>query len=317
MALENIEEKIRNHYREHSIQKREVLISCESPVVRDWVKEKLVAEVGFFGEEREYFMRPNEKTDSPDEKSAFQSVLNLVVHSFYGMLREPDLGAEYYKEWLAYTTKGIDLNPYIDRAAITDPDTPKDMQFERVLGYKIDTEKEIALNSSSSENLWLFRTKRIKRHKERLVNNHSNIEAIKLFPFYFSYKAFSSTELSDYARSIPVHPGLHDSEIPFLVQAYKEYEGKPEDQKQVISFEEFIQTHPAVFYNSNQSTFLLPYADQETNVMAALFRHQYNDFREDIKEYEASRQAGDEDTEIYNEIEDKRAFIEFMLKTYK
>ena len=79
VALENIEEKILNHYPENSEKEREVFINCSSPVVKTWAKEtkkeELVAEVGFFDKKKRYFIRPNEKTDSVDEESAFESSL--------------------------------------------------------------------------------------------------------------------------------------------------------------------------------------------------------------------------------------------------
>ena len=220
---------------------------------------------------------------------------------------------EYYKEWLAYITEGIDLNPYIDRDAIKDPSTPKDIQLERVLSYKIDTEKlkgsEQSQNYLYSNNLWLFRQKGIKEHREELEGDYSNIGNIKLLPFYFSYQTFTRTGLRDYADSIPAHPGLHDSELPFLIQAYREYESKPKDNRRDISFEEFIQTHPAVFYNSDASLFLLPHVDEERNIMSGLFRN-YNEFVKCIEEDESN-------IKICDKIEDKKAFIKFMLETYK
>ena len=307
VALENIEGKILRQYPENSAKEDEVFMNCESRIVKDWVGEnkKLVTEVGFFGKDRRYFIRPNEKTDSIDEKTAFQNQLGSFFNLFYNIVHEePDLGAKYYSEWLAYVMEGIDLNPYIDRDAIRDSDTPRDILLKRVLSYEIDTMK---MKVVSFNNLWFFREYGIKLYREKMENNYSNIESLQLFPSHFSYRAFSLTDLRDYVESVPAHPNLHDSEIPFLIQAYEEYESR-EDQQEDISFSSFIQTHPAVLYRSDASLFLLPYVDEESNVMAKLFR-QYNEFSKCVDEQEA-------DTGTCDEIESKRAFMKFILDTY-
>ena len=123
VALENIEEKILRKYPENSKKNREVFMNCSSPVVTTWAENNeqgdLLTEVGFFAKNRRYFLRPNENTDSPDEKTVLQHNLNSFVREIYkNILKEPEFGTEYYKEWLAYITEGIDLNPYIDKNAI-------------------------------------------------------------------------------------------------------------------------------------------------------------------------------------------------------
>ena len=306
IALENIEEKILHQYPENSEKAGEVFMSCESQIVKDWAgKDKtLVTEVGFFGKDRKYFIRPNEKTDPIDEKTAFQLTMNAIINRFDFLLQDPELGAEYYREWLAYITEGIDLNPYIDRNAIKDLDTPKDTQFNRVPSYEIDTMKGVRVGPI--ENLQLFREQSIKKYKEESKKNYPSVENLQLLSLHFSYLSFSSTDLQDYAESTPTHPDLHNEEIPFLIQAYEEYEDNKEDHS---SFTSFIQTHPAVLYKPDSSIFLLPYTDEEINVMARLFR-QYNEFSKCIDEEEANIKTCDG-------IDSKRAFVKFMLNTYK
>ena len=326
VALENIEEKILREYPENSEKDREVFMNCSSPVVTTWAEDneqgELVTEVGFFAKNRRYFLRPNEKTDSPDEKTVLQHNLNLFVREIYrDILKEPEFGTEYYKEWLAYITEGIDLNPYVDKNAIKNPDTPQDIQLKRVFSYKIDTlqvrKKEWKWDRLLPKNLWIFRQQVIDKYVEELQADYSNIENMQLLPLYFSYQAFSLEDLRDYANSIPINTGLHDSELPFLIQAYKDYEDKLETQEQNISFEKFIKNHPAVLYNPDTSMFLLPYEDNEMNVMSKLFR-QYDEFEKYvekyknkcIEEYEQNRQA-------CHEVENKKAFIKLMLDTHK
>ena len=308
VALEIIEEKILRQYPERSEKGDEVFMSCESQIVKNWAGEdkELVTEVGFFGKDRRYFIRPNEKTDPVDEKTAFQNHLRTFFNLFYEILsKEPDLGAEYYTEWLAYITEGIDLNPYIDREAIQDPDTPKDMQFKRVLSYEIDT---MDIKAGSSDNLWLFREYSIQSYRKKLGESYLNIENLQLPPFHFSYRAFSLTDLRDYAQSVSAHPNLHNNDIPFLIHAYEEYENKRNSHKD-LSFASYIQTHPAVLHKPGSSVFLLPYVDNEMNVMAKLFR-QYNTFSKCIDEQQANIKTCDD-------MDNKIAFKKFMLSNYK
>ena len=327
VALESIEEKILRQYSENSEKDNEVFINCSSPVVTAWAEEnkqgELVTEVGFFVKNRRYLIRPNEKTDSLDEQTVLQHALNSLFVtpistgqsslSFY-TLQEPEFGAEYYREWLAYATEGVDLNPYIDRSAIKDPEIARDIQLKRVLSYNVDTlqsrEDDIAWDFRLPENLWSFRQRPLDKYVEKLQMDYSNI-GNKLLPLYFSYQEFSLEDLRDYADSIPANPGLHDSEIPFLVQAYGEYEDKLKKQQlqKDTSFAAFMKTHPAVLYNPDNSMFLLPYTDEKINAMSRLFRR-YNEFVKCVEKQKTNAEPCDE-------IEDKNAFIKLMLDTYQ
>ena len=320
MALENIEEKLFRRYPENSEKANEVFMSCKSQIVKDWAKEnnkgQLVTEVGFFLKDRRYFIRPNNKVDPIDERSAFQHTLNLFVADLSDILQEPEFGAEYYREWLAYIFQGIDLNPYVDRNAFRDSDTPHDIQLNRVLSYKIDTMEP---NKGALKNLWFVRGQSVRKHRRQL-QDYSDAEILHLFPLYFSYQAFSLTDLRDYADSAQAHLGLHDREIPFLVQAYQEHKNETANQQTKIPFAKFIQTHPAVLYIPDSSLFLLPYVDKETSFMARLFR-QYNEFLQHIEEYETKGEFCNEEyknnSEFCNEIEEKRVFIKLLLNAYK
>ena len=328
VALESIEEKILRQYSENSEKDNEVFINCSSPVVTAWAEEnkqgELVTEVGFFVKNRRYLIRPNEKTDSLDEKTVFQHDLNSLFVTpiqtgqsaliFY-ILQEPEFGAEYYREWLAYATEGVDLNPYIDRGAIKDSEISRDIQLRRVLSYNVDTlqsrEESTYKDIRHPKNLWFFRQRALDKYVEELQMDYSNIENMKLLPLYFSYQGFSLEDLRDYADSIPANPGLHDSELPFLPQAYGEYKDKLERNQlqKDTSFAAFMKTHPAVLYNPDNSMFLLPYLDEEINVMSRLFRR-YNEFVKCAKKQKSN-------AEPCNEIEDKNAFIKLMLDTYQ
>lgn len=323
VALENIEEKILREYPENSGKDSEVFMNCSSPIVTAWAEDneqgELVTEVGFFAKNRRYFIRPNEKTDSLDEKTVLQHELNVFVRGLRSdILKEPEFGAEYYKEWLAYMTEGIDFNPYIDRNIIRNPDTLQDIKLKRVFPYKIDTlqvrKKTADWDGLLPENFWIFRQQVIDKYVEELRLDYSIIESSGVLPMYFSYESFSAEDIRDYANSIKENPGLHDNELPFLIQSYKRYMANRQRQ---ISFEEFIQTHPAVLYNPDTSMFLIPYMDDEINFMSKLFR-QYNEFEEYVERYkEKCIEEYEKNRQVCREVEEKKAFIELMLNTHK
>ena len=309
VPLEVIEQKILRQYPENSDKENEVFMSCESQIVKDWAGEdkELMTEVGFFGKNRRYFIRPNEKTDPFDEISVFPFSFHPIANTFSDILDEPDLGAEYYREWRAYITEGIDLNPYIERSAIKDPHTLKDVQLKRVLSHKIDTMEGVG--AGASENLWLFRQAGMENHRQKLSSPHSSIENLKLLSSVFSYQFSSPADLKDYTESALTHPGLHDTEIPFLIQARKEYENLPSgDRQKYSSFADFIQKHPATLYKTDNSVYLLPFADDPSNIPATLFR-QYNEFLQCVREHDAG-------VKNCEEPENKRAFTEFILEYY-
>ena len=337
-ALEVIEEKILRQYPENSEKEDAVFMSCESSIVKDWAgKDKqLIAEVGFFGKDRRYLIRPNKKTDPLDEKSVFYMFHNIFFNKFLGVLHEPDLGYEYYKEWMAYINEGIDLNPYIERERINPALASKDLQLPRVLSYKTDamelqTADPRKKQQQPSLNIWSIRMEGMKKHKAAL-RAHLNAGNAELLPNIFSYRALSSTDIDEYAESVQARAGLHDAEIPFLIQAYKEYQTAllqweqvkseirslpPQEQRAALSlhntppyssFSSFIKQHPAILDQLHNSNFLLPFVDDPSNIMAVLFR-KHNKFLKCIREYENSG-------ENCEEAENKRAFTEFMLNHY-
>ena len=304
-ALEIIEEKILVQHPENSDQESPLFISCESQIVQDQAgpEKTLVAETGFFAKDRRYFIRPNEKTDPVDEESAFQNGVNSVSNSFE-ILYDPQAAEEYYREYTAYITEGIDLNPYIDREAIKDPDTPKDIQFERASSYQSETME--GLQMFLFDNLRQFRLRPLKKYIERL-NKESGFEINRSLPFFFSYQSLSLNELRDYADSIETHPGLHDEETPFLAQVYKDYKEQTESSGEELSFLNYIKEHPAVL--DDNARYLLPHSDDGRNMPALLFRR-FNQFAECL----ARQESGGE---ICEGAEDKKAFKRFVLKDYK
>ena len=79
VALEVIKKRIEGDYPENS---REVFMDCQSPVVKKWAEEKnkgtLITEVGYFGKNIEYFLKPR-KNDPFDEISLFPLPLPIQL----------------------------------------------------------------------------------------------------------------------------------------------------------------------------------------------------------------------------------------------
>ena len=298
IALENIEDEILHEYQEYSDQERKVFMSCSSPIVKNWIKGELVAEVGFFLNERKYFIRPR-KTDDPDEQMAFKKI-EAFTSRFSDAIREPEFGIEYYQEWLSYITQGVDLNPYIDGKTIKSP-------LERVLTYKMDT-RDVSIDTYI-ESLWEVRRQPLENFKTGLG---THVKSLTFMQTNFSHLAFSITELKRIAASFEKNPGLHSREIPFIVQASNAYKTKTEEEKQQLPFIKYIinhlQTHPAVLYHPEDSVYVLPYIDDEMNFPSRLFR-QYNSFFKCIDGYNT-------DGKKCNNMEEKSTFIEFVLNNY-
>ena len=296
-ALEIIEEKILAQHPENSDRESPLFMSCESKIVQDQAgpDKTLVAETGFFTTDRRYFIRPNEKTDPVDEKSAFSNGLGSVS-GLSNILYDPEAAEEYYREYLAYISEGIDLNPYIDREAIKDPDTAKDIQFERAPSYQSETMESFHLQQ--------FRMRPLKDYIDKL-NKESGFEINRSLPAFFSYQSLALNELRDYVDSVEAHSGLHDDETPFLAQAYKEYKERAENPE--LSFLAYIKEHPAVL--ADDPRYLIPHSDDGRNMPALLFRR-FNQFAACL---ERQKSGGG----VCERAEDKKAFKEFVLKEYK
>ena len=338
IALENIEEQLLLKYPETS---EEEFMNCQSPIVKKWAKDKwgegaseFITEVGFFGKERRYLIRPNEKTDHVDEIQASHVFYSFFMSKYNVkdslIFREPDLADEYYRELIDYMTQGSDIKAYIDKNTIKeikkiDEDIPLDgnIPLDRVLSYRIDTMEETGYGDNF-KNLWRFRLVGL-LNGYRYFLQESLKEDIKtereyLFQQNFSYQAFNLTELRKLANSIQKHPGLY-ADFPFLNEIYKEYkdqknqpviftilpswsneELKREEDKTL--FQSFIQTHPAVLYDSEKGLYRFPYEDSERNILSQLHR-KYNEFSKCIEEH---KQGG-----ACDQLEEKQAFIKLML----
>ena len=298
IALENIEENMLSKYPDTEENHKKEFMSCKSDIAQEGAKEwaekenlgkiDLITEVGFFGKERRYLIRP-QKTDPVDELQNFQFIFYNFINDFRteGLFQEPDLAQQYYNKWLIYATQGLDFNPYISKAL----NLPA---LDRVLSYKIDTMENI-ISDSMAKNLWNFRLVGLK-----WLKNNFKSKGKALFRQHFHYQTFPETALTELVNSFEEYPGLY-SDFPILNQIYKDYKNSESEK----SFYEFIKEHPAILYvqEEQQGYYRLPFADSEKHILSQLHR-KYNEFSQCIRE-----------KEMCDQVEEKRAFIKLMLDT--
>ena len=318
IALENILAEERGNYIEYPIDSRERVINCKSTVAENWAEGKgeLVAEVGFFGEDRKYFLRAKRDRDTYDERSIFGIWPSIVGEGnpFFDIVIEPDFGDEYYRETRDYMLQGSDLNPYINGELIKDPDIPRDsagqVHFDRILSYKIDKDISYQLSGWLGGNIGIFRKRlSVLESAVRRMQSHT---ADGEFELQFGWGFRRLVELGLTAESIE-----SNSDYPFFVQSYQEYLNqrnlKPDyladGEAQDTSFASFIKNHPASLYDSFKSSLIfIPYADSDDNLPAHLFRRVY-EFRDCIEKQEKLGIFCDD-------IEDKRAYVKIILGHY-
>ena len=316
LALENIEKEI--DYRDYPEDSREEFISCKSPVVQKQAQKhdrgELVSEVGFFGNDRTYLLRPNEK-DEMDEKSMFGVAFFMTTSLLHPLLWEPDLGDLYYQSLEKYIFKGVNLNPYIDIQK--NPDIPLDEKgkpnLPPVLSSKIDREINKALGT-----IYQRRGEHMKAYINAL-QKHQADEELRLLSTHFDYQSISLKDLNDYGDLVQREPKLYEDTSPFLVQAYQDYEKEKIKGTKGISFVKFLREHPATVSQPDNSRLLIPFADElsktdetdeadeQRNFMAKLFRL-FNEYAACVKEHSAESPC--------ESIEDKEAFTEFVLDSY-
>ena len=324
IALENIEKAI--DYREYPEGSREEFISCKSPVVQAQAKKhsrgRLVAEVGFFGQDRKYLLRPNEK-DKEDEKSMFFPAFFMTTSILHPLLLEPDFGDLYYQGLWDYIFQGLDLNPYIDMTK--NPDIPLDEDSQAalppVLSYKMDI--EIRPDNPVYER----RQEGITFYVEALQKYHTDRKSLQLLAAHFGYRSIAFKNLNDYGNSVQKVPELYDGTSPFLLQAYEEYKTKKDAERSFTeflqrhsatdfvdkelfgysSFVEFLRRHPATLSRPDNSQLLIPFVDEKRSLMAQLFRR-FNEYADCIQKHS--------EESVCESIEDKQAFMKFMLDSY-
>ena len=338
-ALENIIAEEKGDYRTYPENSKARLINCRSPVALNWADENqkgdLAAEAGFFAESRKYFLRKT-PPHIDDESSAFKVWDNIMDSSFSDMLREPDLGASYYREVRAYMLEGADLNPYISEPPPAEGAPPAGrIHLERILTARADKLISKDLSGVNQEKSAFTRRWSLvqevvdKRKAGRLTEG-----------LHFDYKAVRLIDLGRAAQSVE-----SGGDYPFFAQIRKEYEDslreaereearaaaaaflKRHDLRFIHrdaweeeraarearraaapdSFAAFIKDHPATLFDeADGGIVFVPYKDSEENLPSRLFRR-FNEFQNCIANHEK---------ESCREREEKRAWTETLLKYY-
>ena len=332
VALENIESELVGDFVNYPDDTAE-FASCKSPVVQQWQKDKtkgeLVAEVGFFGTDRKYVLRPQIE-DLDDETSAFRDLMDVVMNElfdgFFDIAVDPEFADLYYKKMSDYVFKGLNLNPYIDRTK--NPDIPRDKdgnpKLPPVLNYKIDTavlqkirgkgqaEKEVSIYEWRQQPLH-FAVNSFKEQAKKNVKRGIHV--------HFDTDLMELIDISQFAESVENSIGVYESDYPFFSEIWKEYvnpsferdlseerlcpyEKKSDEISTDTTFSEFIKKHPAILNVKGQG-FFIPYTVK--GFPARLFR-KYNQFAECLKRDKLGCTCSDK--------QEKKAFLNIVSDKY-
>ena len=325
VSLKNIRDEKQADYLKYPNNSRERLVNCQSPMVQKWAEGKgeFVTEVGFFGEHKTYFLRPK-KEDFTDESSVFtlwpfllvvseetRPIKMLKTTAFFtfspllNILKEPDLGAEYYQGVLNYMLKGTDLNTYINSYFVEDSNTFTELsdpqKLKPVLTYQKDEQMSLMLEEWSGTKKGIF--SRLLSLLESVVSHLQTHTASKEeFKLYFGWDLRKLQEMGLTMENM-------NNDYPFFNQVYQSYENYRTRSLQGGSLDFFIKKYPAVLYDSSQpSWFVVPYTRTEENLPAKLFRR-VSQFKKCI---ESEKKKG----VICENREEKRAYIDIVLSHY-
>lgn len=314
LALEHIEKQI-----SPQDDSREVLINCKSPVIeKNWEAKpgKLIMEVGYFGQNKKYFLKPTSK-DSLDIASLFSSdeitIFPDIIKNLKSLLYEPDFAEKYYEEISNYIFLGLNLNPYIGKTLAKKTNIPTDEKgmanLPPVLSYKIDSETIIPFEKEMSlfETRWDLFNSVIQDIFQHIVG-----PVKKEWNRLFKYREMSLTKLSHHIESLMENPDLYTEENElFFHQIYQEYKTYKEQNEEPVSLAKYIESHPTVvkpIRPMGESVFLIPHDSDETSFVARLFR-KYNKYSKCIDEHHDNQSHCDD-------IEEKEAFIKTIESTH-
>ena len=281
-------------------------IDCKSPVVRQWQKDnekgELVSEVGFFGKNRTYSLRP--KRDEPyDELSVF-AMFNSIMYScevlndFFDVTADPVFADRYYQKMLDYVFSGMDLNPYIDMTK--DPNIPRDSKgnprLPRFLSYNVD-----ATTDSGVPFLTVHEWRQWPLHMAvHLFKEHPGSQSVKQeMRFHFGAKRMDLAEIARFSEYIESRTGFYASDYPFFTEIYKRYESS------FGTFAEFIREYSSILDIKEQG-FYIPYT--AAGFPARLFQR-YNAFAKCLEEEKSGQK-------VCPDRDSKKAFLQSAFSKY-
>lgn len=337
VALEVIKKRIEGDYPDES---REVFMNCESTVVQQWAKDtqqgKLITEVGYFGQDREYFVKP--KNEDPwDELSIFtfsyvspqhyQMMKMFGLHTRVGhshwvealvtsgviqvFLSSPVFAKDVIGEMKEYILGGTDLNPYLDRSRMEDK--YKNINVPRVLSYEVDSMVGSLLSPQARilpvhhhhvpYALLSLRIAVVGRYIASLYPLLQEDEKEKLESYYTTAYLIDTIKLNQINESVQKDDveALSAEEMPFLLEMYEEYKKQVgvSGQGSTPSFIPFFRNHPLTCTQAGSSRIYLPHSS--TNV-AAMQCKNFNTYKKCIEEDSVNQPCEDIDNkEVHNQ----------------
>lgn len=303
VALENIKAELSVDFVAYPDDSAEFM-DCKSPVVRQWQKDKLVAEVGFFGSNQVYSLRPK-SNESFDELSAFETFKSLLLeceasNDFFDMTQDPLFTDQYYQKMRDYVFSGIDFNPYIDRTK--NPDIPHDDQnypaLPPFLSYNIDA--QMSIDGLLTLHEWRQWPLRLAVHS--FQRESRNLSAKQNIWFHFGAKRIDLMEMMQISESTENSIGTYDeSNYPFFSEAWEEYvKLRPGN-----TFAEFIKEHSATL-DVEEKGFFIPYTGE--GFAARLFQR-YDNFSKCLEDDRTGLQ-------VCFDKEDKQTFLRAVFRDY-
>lgn len=327
-SLKSIEEKMSGDYERYPQDSQALFINCQSSLVKIWAEEnnkgELITEVGFFGEDRHYFFRPQNE-DAIDAYSVFPKEWYHIIRDeaspFSDILTDPEFGARYYKEVQDYVLHGINLHPYINTSkwdmfreentvcdkkeqenAESFPDKANDLF--RFVSYKTDTQITTVAGVDPTGGTWTGRLHMLESAIRLLKKNSNDLDIKQQLQWEFDWSFITLPKLKRTVKLIDKEIGTYKLTHPFLTTAHAEY--TPGDK----SFTNFIKQHPAAIYNTAGGLEVsIPYADE--SFIAQLFQ-KFNDFSQCVTKHDETSDG----EQFCHDMEEKRAFIEVVFDKY-
>ena len=337
VALEVIKQRIEGDYPEDS---REIFMNCQSPVVEKWATENnkgtLVTEVGYFGNNTEYFLKPR-KDDPYDELSLFalqlpvpQVILPMVqqlpwltgyitkgawysVVEFMGsalFVNNPGFLKEIVEEHEKYLLEGIDLNPYLNEEL--------DKPLPRFLSYEVDSMMAKQYFQLALPNIRMMRTSH-----GHMMRKDSFIDAFLLNRLKEAQNI--SKAKREQMRQLILRKVWKEHELitflnqdvsslsslqSFIYEVYQEHNALLSKSDSGATsppppFVEFLLNDQDVCKKESQQVVLVPFYSSEQGSKSARMCQKANKYKECIDNHS--------DVTPCEDIDDKKVFVEYML----
>ncbi len=332
VALEVIKQRIEGDYPEDS---REIFMNCQSPVVEKWATENnkgtLITEVGYFGNNTEYFLKP--RTDDPyDELSLFtlqlpvpQLVLPMIKKNpqltdyitkgawyslieFMGpalLVNNPRFLKEIVEEHQKYLLEGIDLNPYLNEEL--------DKPLPRFLSYEVDS-----IMAWQYFQLMLPQIRMIRASHGHMMRKDNFLNAFLLNRLKATQSI--SIDKKEQMRQLILSKVWAEHELitflnqdvsalsslqPFIYEVYQEHSVLSNSGETPLSFVEFLLNDQDVCKKESQHAVLVPlYSSEQRNRSAQMCR-KANEYKQCVDNHS--------DATPCENIDDKKVFVEYML----